>query len=117
MLVLGPVVDQQEEPGRGQALDQAVEQGLCLGIDPVQVLEDHEERLLLALPEQEALDGVEGALPALGGIERLPLGVLDGHVEQGQQGGQGRLQGSIQREELAGHLLANLAVGLAIVRS
>ena len=69
----------------------------------------------LALPEQEVLDGVEGALPALGGIERLPVGVLDGHVEQGQQGGQGRLEGPIQREELAGHLLANLAVGLAIV--
>ena len=69
----------------------------------------------LALPEQEVLDGVEGALPALGGIERLPLGVLDGHVEQGQQGGQDRLEGAIQREELAGHLLADLAVGLAIV--
>ena len=115
MLVLGPVVDQQEDPGCGQALDQAVEQGLRLGIDPVQVLEDHEERLPLALPEQEVLDGIEGALPALGGIERLPVGVLDGHVEQGQQGGQDRLEGAIQREELAGHLLANLAVGFAIV--
>jgi hypothetical protein len=42
MLVLGPVVDQQKEPGRGQTLDQAVEQGLRLGIDPVQVLNPHE---------------------------------------------------------------------------
>ncbi len=32
------------------------------------------------------LDGVEGALPALGGIERLPVGVLDGHIEQSQHG-------------------------------
>ena len=55
------------------------------------------------------------ALPALGGIERLPVGVLDGHIEQGQQGGQDRLEGPIQREELAGHLLADLAVGFAIV--
>ena len=80
MLVLGPVVDQQEDPDREQALDQTVEQGLRLGIDPVQVLEDHEERLALALPEQEVLDGVEGALAALSGIERLPVGVLDGHI-------------------------------------
>ena len=83
MMVLGPVVDQQEEPGRGQALHQAVEQGLRLGIDPVQVLENDEDRLPLALPEQQVLDGVERALPALGRIERLPLGVLDGHIEQG----------------------------------
>ena len=35
MLILGAVVDQQQEPGRGQALHQAVELGLGLGIDPV----------------------------------------------------------------------------------
>ena len=115
MLVLGPVVDQQEKPGRGQTLHQAVEQGLRLGIDPVQVLEDHEHRLPLALPEQEVLDRVERALPALGRIERLPAGVIHGHIEESQEGGEDRLEGAIQREELAGHLLANLAVGLAIV--
>ncbi len=115
MLVLGPVVDEQEDPGRGQTLDQAVEQRLRLGIDPVQVLEDEEERLPLALPEQEVLDGLEGALPALGGIERLPVGVLDGDIEEREQGGQDRLEGAIEREELAGHLLADLAGGLAIV--
>ena len=70
MTVLGPVVDQEEDPGRGQTLDQAVEQGLRLGIDPVQVLEDQKERLRVALAEQEALDGLQCALPALRGIER-----------------------------------------------
>ena len=35
MLVLGPVVDQQQELGRRDALHQAVEEGLGLGIDPV----------------------------------------------------------------------------------
>ncbi len=69
----------------------------------------------LALPEQEVLDGIERALSALGGIERLPGGVLDGHVEQGQQGGQDWLEGPIQREQLASHLLADLAVRFAIV--
>ena len=115
MLILGPVVDEQEDTGRGEALDQAVEHGLRLGIDPVQIFKDHEDRLPLTLPEQEVLDRVERALPALVGIERLPGGVLDGHIEQGQQGGQDRLEGSIQREELARHLLADVAVGLAIV--
>ena len=102
VLILGPVVDEQQEPRRRQALDQAVEQGLRLGVDPVQVLEDHQQRLDLALPQQQALHGVERALPALGGIEALPTRVLDGHIEQRQQGGQDRLAGvSVQRQELA----------------
>jgi hypothetical protein len=58
------------------------------------------------------LDGIEGALPALGGIERLPVGILEGHIEQGQQRRQGGLQRFVEREELASHLLADLAVGL-----
>jgi hypothetical protein len=81
----------------------------------VQVFEHHEEGLLLALAQEEALDGVEGSPAALRRIEGLPLSVIDGHIEQRQQGGQDRLEGPIQREELAGHLLADLAVGFAIV--
>jgi hypothetical protein len=53
----------------------------------VQVLEDHEDRLPLALPEQEVLDGVQSTLPALGGIERLPVGVIDGHIEEASKAG------------------------------
>ncbi len=80
----------------------------------MQVLEDHEERLHLALAEQEALDGVQGKLAAAGRIDRLPLGVLDGYVQERQQRGQGRLEGPVQREELAGYLLPDLAMGFAV---
>ena len=114
VLVLRPVVDQEQQSGGRQALDQAVQERLGLGVDPVQVLEDHEQRLHLALAQQEALDGVEGALAPLRRIERLPLGVLDGHVQERQQGRQGRLEGAVEREELAGDLLPDLAVGLAV---
>ena len=38
VLVLRAVVDQQQQAGGGQALHQAIEQLLRLGIDPVQVL-------------------------------------------------------------------------------
>ncbi len=51
----------------------------------------------------------------VGGIERLPVGVIDGHIEEGQQRRQHGLQRFVQGEELARHLLADLAVGLAIV--
>jgi hypothetical protein len=38
---------------------------LRFSIDPVPVLEDHEDRLRLALPDQKALDGVERPFSAL----------------------------------------------------
>ena len=91
--VLGPVVDEQEDPRGRQALDQGVEQRLGLAVDPVEVLEDQQQRLHLALAQQQPLDGVEGALAALRRVERLPRGILDRHVEKRQQGRQRRLQG------------------------
>ena len=42
VLVLGTVVDQEQETGRGQAVDQAVQQRLGLGVDPVQVFKDQQ---------------------------------------------------------------------------
>ena len=69
VLILGPVVDQQQESGRRQALDQAIEQGLRLGIDPVQILEDQEQRLHLAFAQQHALERLERALAALRRVE------------------------------------------------
>ena len=45
MLVLGAVVNEQEQAGGRQALDQAVEDRLGPGVDPVQVLDDQEQRL------------------------------------------------------------------------
>ena len=45
-----------------------------LGVDPVQVLEDQEERLHLALPQEQALDGLERALAPLGGSSACHCG-------------------------------------------
>ena len=48
VLVLGAIVDQQEEPRGRQALDQTVQQRLRLGVNPVQVLKDQQQGLHLA---------------------------------------------------------------------
>jgi len=82
--VLRAVVHEEEHAGRGQALQQAVEQRLGLGVDPVQVLEQDHERLHLALAQEQALDAVEDTLAALGRIEACPGLVLDRDVEQPQ---------------------------------
>ena len=85
VLVLRAVVDQQQELGRGQALDQAVEEGLGLGIDPVQVLKDQQQRLHLAFAQQQALEPVERALAPLGRIEGQERAVLWQGVQEGEQ--------------------------------
>ena len=40
VLILGAIVDQEQDLGRGQTLNQAIEQDLRLAVDPVQILKD-----------------------------------------------------------------------------
>src|SRR5262249_56809978 len=51
VLVLWPIIDQEQQPDRRETLDQAVEQRLRLGVDPVQVFEDQHQRLHLAFAQ------------------------------------------------------------------
>src|SRR5262249_23335662 len=76
VLILGPVVDEQQDLGGGGALGQAVEQGLGLGVDPVQILKHQEQGLYLAFAQQHALERREGALAALGGIKLAERAVV-----------------------------------------
>ena len=68
MLILGAIVDQKAKPRGREALDEAIEERLRLGIDPLEVLENEQQWLGLGLPEHELLDCLEGALTPLGGI-------------------------------------------------
>ena len=90
--VLGAIVDEEQEARRGQALDEAVEQGLGLAVDPVQILEDHHQRLDLALAQEQALDRVERLLAPLERIEGVPGRLVHRHVEERQEGGHGGLR-------------------------
>ena len=74
----------------------------------MQVLEDHQHWLCLALTQQQALDRVEHALAALGRIQVLPDGVLDWHIEHRKQRGQQRLEGAIETQHPPQHLGAHL---------
>ena len=71
-----PVIDQKQKPYGRKTLNQAVQESLSLRIDPVQILDNHKQRLNLALPKQEPLHRIQGALAALRRIEVLPLFVL-----------------------------------------
>jgi hypothetical protein len=52
VLVIRPIVHQEQDPGAFKTLDYCVKDGLGLGIDPVKILESHAQWLNLTLPEQ-----------------------------------------------------------------
>ena len=97
MLVFRPVVDEQQEAGRGQAVDETVEQCLRLGIDPMQILAHQQQRLHLAVAQQEALEGVEQTLAPLRGIEVAKRAVIWKGVQEPEKGRDGFLQASRPR--------------------
>jgi hypothetical protein len=73
MLILRAITHEKAQATTGQALDQTIEHSLCPSIDPVQVLDEHQERLHLTLLEQQELDAFDDTLAALRRIEGLPL--------------------------------------------
>ena len=87
VLILAPVRDEQQQARPGQALDQAVQQRLGLGVEPVQVLHEQEQGALAGFPQQQPFHGVEGALAALGRLEPLPRGVLPGTSSRASSAG------------------------------
>src|SRR5207249_11550967 len=60
--VVWSVVDQDEQTRRWQALDEALEQGLGFGIEPVQILQEQQHGLHLTLTQQHPLERDERAL-------------------------------------------------------
>src|SRR5262249_13741716 len=106
--VLRTIVDEEEKTCRGEAVHQAVEQGLGLGVDPVQVLEDDEEGLDLTLAQEQTLDAVERSLATLSGLKALPFRLLDGNIEQPQERGEEGLQRAVEGEQSSRHLFADL---------
>jgi len=108
--VLRAVVHEQHQTRGTQTVDQAVEQGLSLVVDPVEVFDDEEERLRSGLAqEQHPLRVVDGALPTGRRVERLPSTVVDVHVEKGQKRWQRRLQRPIEGQQLSRYFLADFA--------
>ena len=110
VLVLGPVVHEEQQAGRAQALDEAVEEGLSLAVDPVEILDDQEEGLLSRFSQQQPPHGVERALATLPRVERAatrrrPRARRAAASSAGSVG----FKPAVEGEQLARHLLADLA--------
>ena len=72
MRVFGAVVDQQQDSGGADRIGQQIQERLGLFIDPVQVFENHHQRLIEALAQQDPFDR----------FERAPLPHLPIHLRQ-----------------------------------
>ena len=97
-------VDEEEEACGRQAVDEGVEQGLGLRINPMQVLKDQQQRLHLTFAQQETLERLDRALTPLRWLELQEGTVVRQDVQQGQQRRDHRLEGLVQRQHLAGDL-------------
>ena len=115
VLVLRAIGNEEQEASRREALDEDVEARLRLGVHPVEVFHHHEQGLHLAGTEQEALDGLERLLAALRGIKGLPLGILNGHVQECQDGRHHGGEGWIEGQEPGGDLVADRRGRIALV--
>jgi hypothetical protein len=81
---------------------------LRLGINPVQVLEDQQDRLDLALPKDEAFDAFQDSLPPLGGVKGLPLQAIQRCVQNGEERRQEGFQRPVQCKDLLGEMLGGV---------
>ena len=65
VLILRTIVHEQQDPRRRHAVDEAVEHGLRLGVDPVEVLDDQTHGLRHARGEEHLPDCVVRSFPTL----------------------------------------------------
>jgi hypothetical protein len=75
VLVLRSIGHKEKDPRRREALDQALQHGLRLGIDPVEVFDHQEQGLHTAFFQQQPLDRFQEPLAALWWVEGVPCGV------------------------------------------
>ena len=104
VLILRAVVDQEEHPGGRQALNEQIEHGLRLAIDPVQIFEDQQQGLYLTFAQQDALQRLQSAAPPLQGVQGQERTVGWQRLEQGEHGWHRVLQGLIKRQDVPGDL-------------
>ena len=115
VLVLGTVVHEQQEPRGVHAPEERVEEGLGLGVDPLEVLEHQQQRLVVGLLEDEPRERAERFVPPLVRLERPERVGVRQRVEQREDRGQRGLELAPEREHGVRHPGADRVRGVALV--
>src|SRR5437016_1098902 len=100
----------------GQAVDEGPTELLRVAVDPLQVLDQDDERPLLGAPQHEGLDRFDRPTLALRLVETLALQLSRGQREQVFEVGPRPLERRIQPAHAGLELLDLVALGLALLQ-
>src|SRR5207245_8061929 len=112
VLIFGTIAGEQQNAMARETLDQGVEYRLRLRIDPVEILKHEDDRPVATLLKEQQLHRLQRPAPLLLRIERLPLCIVDGHIEEREHGEDRGRQPSLERRQL---LRYSLPDGVRIV--
>src|SRR5262249_19769581 len=110
MPILWAVVDQQQDAGSRDTLAQHAEEGLRLAVQPMEIFEDEQERLLAALADQQPFNGFQRTSASNLRVHLLQGGDRLGDSQQRKQIRQRIFQSAIQDQYFAGHLLLDFTL-------
>src|SRR4029453_19658930 len=102
MPVLRGIADEQEYCGARKAVHETVKQRLGFRVGPVQIFENEQYRLDLALSKEQPLHPVERSLTSLLRVELLPQRIIRRNIEEGKKRRERGLEGPIQRHHHPG---------------
>src|SRR6266851_202728 len=91
-------------------ISEHVEQLQALSVKPMEVLEDHEQRLIEGRAQQNSLDSLQRSLLSDFAVHRRQRIGLSRDAEQTEEIGQSILEAAVEYCDLACHLLAALAL-------
>ena len=114
MAILGPVVDHHQNLRGADSVGEQLQQRLGLRVNPVQVLEDDDERLVEALAHDEALDRLARAAASNGSVHLVEARVARRNSEQREQMRQRIFERAVERQHLAGDLFAPRALVVTV---
>src|SRR5262249_40642590 len=107
VLVLRAIVHRQQNRRRRKIFDETVEKRLRLGIDPVEIFKDDEQRLHLAFAQQHRFYRGQRAPPPIRRIEREKWTVPWERIEKPEDGRDRFIQCLVERQEVTDHLGAD----------
>src|SRR5215470_12336697 len=117
MLELWTIIQEEQEPSGCQGIDETIEQGMRLGVDPVQVFEHQAGWLDFTLPKDEMSHRVQGLPTAASTIEGLPLWTCRTELQQRDDRRHGRCQTRIERKQPGADDLMDVAVPGAAIQT
>ena len=97
MREIGSVVDHKQHSGRGQHVDDALENFTTCGIEPVQIFDDQQQRLATRPQLQDTYGRARDLMSLLSRLERVPGGVADIQIKERTKSRQRALETCVER--------------------